>query len=53
MDYHYTLNIGEEKQGEELFQLLAQKRIPITKFEIKKPSLHDIFIEKVEEGGDK
>ncbi|MFR8103880.1 MAG: ABC transporter ATP-binding protein [Clostridia bacterium] len=53
VNYHYTLNIGEEKQGEELFQLLAQKRIPITKFEIKKPSLHDIFIEKVEEGGDK
>lgn len=43
----YVINIKNEKQGRELFQLLANRNIRVDKFEMKKPSLHDIFIEKV------
>ena len=48
-DYTYEININEEQQGYDLFQLLAKNNIKVNKFEIMKPSLHDIFIEKVGE----
>ena len=48
-DNEYEINIENEKQGYELFNLLAQNNVEINKFEIKKPTLHDIFIEKVGE----
>lgn len=43
----YVINMNDEKQGHDLFQILANKNIQVDKFELKKPSLHDIFIEKV------
>ena len=46
-DNEYEIEIQEEKQGYALFELLAQKQVEVNKFEIMKPSLHDIFIEKV------
>ncbi|MFR0823339.1 MAG: ABC transporter ATP-binding protein [Clostridia bacterium] len=48
-DDFYEVNISNENEAHHLFQILAQKEIPVTRFEIKKPSLHDIFIEKVGE----
>ena len=45
----YTIKIANEEDGYRLFDLLASKHIKVEKFEIKKPSLHDIFIEKVGE----
>ena len=48
-DNEYEINIKEEEQGYKLFNLLAKNNIQVEKFEIKKPSLHDIFIEKVGE----
>lgn len=48
-DNEYEIEIQEEKQGYTLFELLAQKQVEVNKFEIMKPSLHDIFIEKVGE----
>ena len=48
-DNEYVINIENEEQGYELFRLLANSNIEINKFEIKKPTLHDIFIEKVGE----
>ena len=45
----YVLNISGEEEGYKLFDLLAQKNIKVQKFEIMKPSLHNIFIEKVGE----
>ena len=48
-DNEYEININNEKQGYELFNILAQNDIKVDKFEIRKPSLHDIFIEKVGE----
>lgn len=48
-DNDYTIAIDGEEDGYKLFHLLAEKDIQVTKFEILKPSLHDIFIEKVGE----
>ena len=48
-DYTYEININEEEQGYKLFELLAKNNVKVNKFEIMKPSLHDIFIEKVGE----
>lgn len=48
-DNNYTISITNENQGYELYKKLAENNINVSKFEIKKPSLHDIFIEKVGE----
>ncbi len=45
----YIINISGEEDGYHLFDILAQNHIKVEKFEIMKPSLHDIFIEKVGE----
>jgi len=45
----YIIKITDEEQGYDLFKLLAKENIKVNKFELKKPSLHDIFIEKVGE----
>ena len=49
-DNDYNIKISSEEDGYKLFDLLAKNNIKVEKFEIMKPSLHDIFIEKV---GDK
>lgn len=46
-DNEYEIKIQNETQGYELFNILAEHKIQVTKFTIEKPSLHDIFIEKV------
>jgi len=46
-DNHYLIKMKEEKQGEELLKKLAAENIKISKFEMKKPTLNEIFIEKV------
>jgi len=48
-DNEYEIDIKEEEQGYKLFNELAKNNVEVEKFEIKKPSLHDIFIEKVGE----
>lgn len=48
-DNEYEIDIKEEEQGYKLFDELAKNNVQVEKFEIKKPSLHDIFIEKVGE----
>ncbi len=44
---NYQIKVNSEEQGYELYNLLAKNNVHVNKFEIKKPSLHDIFIEKV------
>ena len=48
-DNEYIIKINKEEEGHKLFNLLAENKKKILKFEIKKPSLNDIFIEKVGE----
>ena len=46
---NYILNITSEESCNKLFKVLVEKEVKVTKFELKKPSLNDIFIEKVGE----
>lgn len=46
-DNNYEIAIKDEEEGYKLYNLLAENNVKINKFELKKPSLHDIFIEKV------
>lgn len=46
---NYEVKVNSEEDGYKLFDLLAKNGIKVNKFELKKPSLHDIFIEKVGE----
>lgn len=48
-NYNYILNISSEEQGQSLFSLLGKNNVRTLKYELKKPSLNDIFIEKVED----
>lgn len=48
-DNEYEIKINSEEEGYKLFDLLAANKIKVLKFEIKKPTLNDIFIEKVGE----
>ena len=45
----YEININEEEEAYKILDLLVENKVKVEKFEIKKPSLHDIFIEKVGE----
>ena len=49
IDNNYEINIENEEQAQTLIKTLVQQGIEINKFELKKPSLNDIFIEKVGE----
>jgi len=46
-NFQYTLKINDESAAEKLLQNLTQAKIKVNKFEIMKPTLNDIFIEKV------
>ena len=48
-DNDYEIKIQSEEDGYKLFKKLSEQDVKVTKFEIKKPSLNDIFIEKVGE----
>ena len=50
LDNQYEIAINDEKEAQSLLKNLVAKNIEIEKIEVKKPSLNDIFIEKV---GDK
>ena len=46
-NYSYTIKISNEQKAHELLKELVLKGITVNKFEIMKPTLNDIFIEKV------
>ncbi len=43
----YVIEISEEKDARDLLNILMKEKAVINKFEITKPTLNDIFIEKV------
>ena len=47
IDNNYEIKIENEEQAHTLMKNLVERGIQINKFELKKPSLNDIFIEKV------
>ncbi len=46
----YSIQINKEKDAHKIINLLIENKVFINKFEIKKPSLHDIFVDKVKGG---
>ena len=46
---NYIIKISEEEKAHKLLNKLVSEGIEVDKFEIKKPTLNDIFIEKVGE----
>ncbi len=46
-DNQYTLKISDPSRAESLLKQLVDQEVKISKFEILKPTLNDIFIEKV------
>lgn len=49
-DNYYMININNEEEAHKLLEEIMKKKILVNKFEILKPTLNNIFIEKV---GDK
>ena len=48
-NYNYVIKIDDEEKAHKLLNKLITDKIKVDKFEIKKPTLNDIFIEKVGE----
>lgn len=48
-DNKYVIKITEEEKVHKLLRKLVENEIKVNKFEVKKPTLNDIFIEKVGE----
>jgi ABC-2 type transport system ATP-binding protein len=46
----YSLKISKEEEAFKLLQKIMDQKIPIIRYELREPSLHEIFVEKV--GGD-
>lgn len=42
----YFIKVSGEEQAMEFLKLLTDKKVPIVKFELREPSLHEIFVEK-------
>lgn len=49
VDNNYEIAIKNEEEADSLYKKLADENVKVIKFEVKKPSLHEIFIEKVGE----
>lgn len=49
IDNDYVIEISNLQQSQELLKVITNKDIKINKFELVKPTLHDIFVEKVGE----
>ena len=46
-DFNYLIKIKDEEEAHKLIETLVNNKVKINKFEIMKPTLNDIFIEKV------
>jgi ABC-2 type transport system ATP-binding protein len=46
-DNNYTILINSEDEGHKLLKAVIKDKIEVTRFEIMRPTLNDIFIEKV------
>ena len=43
----YHLKVTDERQAREFLASMMQDNVPLVKFELREPSLHEIFVEKV------
>ena len=47
MPSEYHLKVTDERQAREFLTSMMQDNVPLVKFELREPSLHEIFVEKV------
>ncbi len=47
MPSEYHLKVTDERQAREFLANMMQENVPLVKFELREPSLHEIFVEKV------
>ena len=47
MPSEYHLKVTDERQAREFLAGMMQDNVPLVKFELREPSLHEIFVEKV------
>ena len=52
-EYEYALRVTGEEQANALLGRLIAEQIPVIRFDLREPSLHEIFVEKVGEGHEK
>lgn len=45
-EFEYQLKVSGETQANELLGMLIAKKIPVITFDLREPSLHEIFVEK-------
>ncbi len=48
----YHLKVTGERQAREFLANMMQDNVPLVKFELREPSLHEIFVEKVGDGNE-
>ena len=46
MPSEYHLKVTDERQAREFLASMMQDNVPLVKFELREPSLHEIFVEK-------
>ncbi len=51
-EFEYNLKVAGEGQANELLALLLEAGVTVVTFDLREPSLHEIFIEKVGETGE-
>lgn len=49
-EFDYQIKVSGEEQANRLLAALIADRIPVVTFDLREPSLHEIFVETV--GGD-
>ena len=49
VDNNYIIKLDDENKAHNLLKMLVQNNVGVTRFEIMKPTLNDIFVEKVGE----
>ncbi len=48
----YHIKVSGEEQAEQFLSRLVEQKVPVIRFELREPSLHEIFVEKVGVGNE-
>lgn len=51
-EFEYELRVSGEEQANELLGMLIADKIPVIRFDLREPSLHEIFVKKVGEANE-
>ena len=46
-EFEYQIKVTGEEQANRLLRMLVEDGVPVVTFELREPSLHEIFVEKV------